>query len=427
MKLNKTIKFSLPFWGAIILGLILLGSIGSPSWLYFKETKHSNELGIELNEYYNENSVLKDSLKILNMDIVELTTAKKRLERNYKNDKITWERERERLLERIHNQDSSIVELEQQRDSLTAEKNRLAALVSTGIEGMEMHQIDQLKKKIRAKELELKNKDRRLFEIREAKERAIVELRNVNQRLEKNELFFDEMSRTIVDFYKFLMEMDNEYYDFVKDIEEKLGPGDEGVLLAEMTSHEDKPVWVNIPAKEKYGGSPWLNEIQQRMENLKLKKESVKNWESKIRATMNEYDYSLGVSQDLLDDVKRMVTKLEERDLVLLENEIKIRSRYLLIASTEELKKLGILKRRDWKRAIIKRRIDLTRIRREDFTRIDFELDTIIQLPERKRFRSLITNHVSWSRAIDYRNNTLQIVNKNKFWELSNYMIIETD
>jgi len=429
MKLKRLIKFSASRWIFGLLTIVIIALITSLVILYLKEKATSKELAQEVNEYSNIVYDLKDSIRTLNIDFKRLISSRDLLKDEYRRAQEKWEEEKTLLNEQITLKNDLINELVAERDSIQNEKDSLIALMNTGVADMNLNQIDRLKKKIEVKEIELLKKEKELYVTHKAKQLVIDELRSVSKRIENNEIFFAEMTKRIVDFYKFLNELDNEYYSFVQDVKEKLDPHDNESLPQSNGQLRDKnsTIWLDIPAKEKYGGNPWLNEVYDRMKNLKAKFKMFEILKEEIKYAMNFYDNTLGIEDDIVEDIEQMGETLIERKKIILQNEVKIRSKYLLIASTKELKKMGVILGRDWRRKRPKRKIDLSKVNRDSCIRIDFELDTIIDLPKNKAFRSIITFHESTSREIDLNRGQIKVLSRSRFWEISNYLIIETD
>ena len=171
------------------------------------------------------------------------------------------------------------------------------------------------------------------------------------------------------------------------------------------------------------------------MKNIKTRFENLQNKENEIINIIKKHDSSLSPSsKTILQNISQIIIKAKHQkdELEIYKDELaayeaKLRIRYLYTASTNELKKQEILLRRDWRRPRAKRKIDLAKIDPKNCSIIDYKYDTIVEIPKGKKFRSIVTPHERWSFQVDIKNNKIYIKDREKFWEISHYLVIETD
>ena len=135
-----------------------------------------------------------------------------------------------------------------------------------------------------------------------------------------------------------------------------------------------------------------------------------------------------------IDRLKENVTTLQQRNEMqaglivsqqetIIEQDAKIKTAYLKIATKKELKEQGLLTQK----FLGKAKVDYAKLDKSLFKAIDKSETTKIEIPAKEA--KLMTPQPSDSYRIDkvYKNNVLTITNPEKFWGVSDFVIIQID
>lgn len=135
-----------------------------------------------------------------------------------------------------------------------------------------------------------------------------------------------------------------------------------------------------------------------------------------------------------INRLKENVTTLQQRNEMqaglivsqqetIIEQDAKIKTAYLKIATKKELKEQGLLTQK----FLGKAKVDYAKLDKSLFKAIDKSETTKIEIPAKEA--KLMTPQPSDSYRIDkvYKNNVLTITNPEKFWGVSDFVIIQID
>ncbi len=393
--------------------------------LYLYERYDKQEIKSQLVEFSNENELQKDSISDLKFELDESKVTERRLNSRLEYEQELYFNRESELKQSIIDKDRQISSLSYELDSLQLEKEKIDLLIRTGVDSLSIVQIDMLKKRLEVRESEIEETNKKLMQERKAKEYLSEQLFETNRKIKNSELFYKDVITMMVDVYDFFEKIDYEYYALAADIEKETEFLESNT--ASMGKAENGPDWLNIPAKNTYAGNPFMNDLYGRMDTYKNGLERAQSKIDKLKEILNSYDGPLSADNELASSLKQLIRRLEDKDKQIAEFDRRVKMRFIMVASTDDLKEMGILKRNDWRSKRYKRKIDRTQVNLNDFEIIDIEENTIIQLPEDVEFRSVVSEHSDWSYHWDDETKLFTILSPNEFWKVSDYIIIEID
>lgn len=127
--------------------------------------------------------------------------------------------------------------------------------------------------------------------------------------------------------------------------------------------------------------------------------------------------------QNLSKDVAYLTLETQRQQQDLDEANTKLSTAYYIVASKKELKKLGIM---TGSSLLKKAKLDMSDADTKSFTQIDVNKTKTIQIPDKSP--KLLTQAPSGSYTLQNNGNgtsTLTITNPEKFWSLSNFLVIQ--
>lgn len=184
-----------------------------------------------------------------------------------------------------------------------------------------------------------------------------------------------------------------------------------------------------------------INELEKKIQANQKYSANLKSIIATMKQQLAQKDEEIASLQKMVDDknmdiaaLKENVTTLQQRNEMqaglivsqqetILEQDAKLKTAYVKIATKKDLKELGLLTQK----FLGKAKVDFTKLDKSLFKAVNIEETTKIDIPAKEA--KVMTPQPSDSYRIDkvYKNSVLTVTNPEKFWSVSDFVIIQID